>query len=383
MTTAASTSPRRPWSPDGNAHLIFQWVKMEGKTQTWVADAFGIDQSTVSRILQRYERWQAHAKERENGRLDHSERLRAQRWLTFERNELILASCLRIAGEMEGFTDVSKSTVLHPAGNFNKEHEVRTQHARIDRSGVAARFLRLAFRINMEQLKLAEHDPPPLPTPLSDEELAAEELQAAADQEELAAARRYWDGDQTREGEALTEPSAPDLVTRVPPGDALPRGSSLAERPTPQPLSGTAVKPGGPDLISPGLTLQTTGGVLELRLGASVTNPTASVAPSEPQREPAAPAAPLSPAPALTPSPTPPLNPEPQTLNPSLHNVHNLHTENPSQTAPTTNLPCTCAQQPGAEENSACPCITERDQPQCHAYEALKSDPLTSAATSG
>ena len=84
---------------------------MEGKSQGWVAGLLGISQSTVSRILQRYERWQAHAKEREGGRLDPAERLRAQRWLTFERNELILSSCLRIATEMEGCIDTSKSTI--------------------------------------------------------------------------------------------------------------------------------------------------------------------------------------------------------------------------------------------------------------------------------
>src|SRR6266571_2587472 len=124
MTT--STAPHSPslnpeprtlnprWQPTGDAHLIYQWVKFEGKSQSWVASAFGINQSTVSRIIQRYERWQAHAKARENGRLDPAERLRAQRWLTYERNELILASCLRIAKEMEGFTELSKSTIRRP-----------------------------------------------------------------------------------------------------------------------------------------------------------------------------------------------------------------------------------------------------------------------------
>src|SRR5947207_12530935 len=146
--------PRRSWKPDGDAHLIFQWVKMEGKSQGQVASMLNISQSTVSRIIQRYERWQAHAKDREDSRLDPAERLRAQRWLTFERNELILASCLRIAHEMEGFTGVSKSTITRPLGQPSRENEVRTQHATIDRSGIASRFLRLAFRINMEQLKL-------------------------------------------------------------------------------------------------------------------------------------------------------------------------------------------------------------------------------------
>ena len=95
------TSNCRSWQPTGDDHLIFQWVKTEGKTQSTVAQMFGINQSTVSRIVQRYERWQSHMKDRENGRLDPRERYRAQRWLTYERNELILASCLRIAGEME------------------------------------------------------------------------------------------------------------------------------------------------------------------------------------------------------------------------------------------------------------------------------------------
>jgi transposase len=314
MTTAASTSSRRPWSPDGNAHLIFQWVKLEGKTQGWVASAFGINQATVSRILQRYERWQAHAREREGGRLDPSERLRAQRWLTFERNELILTSCLRIANEMEGFTDVSKSTVCHPASQPNKEREVRTEHSRIDRSGVAARFLRLAFRINMEQLKLAELDPPPPAAPLSAEELAAEDLQAAADAQELLAARRH------REDEA--------------PADAVGWAPPTTEPPT------------------------TTDGPA----------PSASAPPTQPQPEPTAPPATIAPSlpPSFSPSlpPALPLNPEPQTLNPSpapVHNLHNLHNENPSEIAATAAKPCTCAQHPRAERNSLTPCIASHD----------------------
>jgi hypothetical protein len=181
VTDPATTAPEssRRWSPDGTDHLIFQWVKLKGHSQDWVATQLGLSQSTVSRVVQRYERWQAHAKEREGGRLDHAERLRAQRWLTFERNEALLASCLRIANEMEGFTDVSKSTIRR-GHSLTDEREVCTQHSTIDRSGIAARFLRLAFRINMEQLKLCELDPPPPAEPLSDDELAAELLDAAA-----------------------------------------------------------------------------------------------------------------------------------------------------------------------------------------------------------
>jgi Helix-turn-helix domain len=330
-STAPSTSTtqpvRRPWSPDGDAHLIFQWVKMEGKTQRWVADAFGIDQSTVSRIVQRYERWQAHAKQREGGRLDPAERLRAQRWLTSERNELILASCLRIASEMEGFTDVSRSTVLHPANHPSKELEIRTEHARVDRTGIASRFLRLAFKINMEQLKLAELDPPPLAPPLADDELAEEDRQAAADAAELAAAKVARSGHRREAGHhaerGRAERVAPpvdspladdnDLVTSVLPGDAQPPGSSLAE-PTEPPASTLNLEPE---------TLNS----------------------------------------ADHDSPTPPLNPEPRTLNPSLHTVHNLHTENPSEIAPTPTEPCTCTQPCTSEQNSPAPCITDHHEP--------------------
>src|SRR5438876_8612634 len=154
MTT--SSQCRSSFQPTEDDHQIFEWVKIQGKTQSEVASMFGINQSTVSRIIQRYERWQAHAKARENGRLDRSERLAAQRWLTYERNELILTSCLRIAKEMEGFTELSKSTIRRPVDQPSARSEVRTEGRTIDRHGVAARFLRLAWRINTDQLKLAE-----------------------------------------------------------------------------------------------------------------------------------------------------------------------------------------------------------------------------------
>jgi transposase len=159
------------WSPTHQDELIYHWVKLEGRSQSSVAEMLGISQPTVSRVIQRYERWQAHAADREGGRLDHSERLRAQRWLTFERNEILLASCLRLAQEMEGFTDVSKSTIERSQYG-GEERQVRTQHSTIDRSGIAARFIRLAFRINMEQHKLASLDPPPPANPLTPEDLA-------------------------------------------------------------------------------------------------------------------------------------------------------------------------------------------------------------------
>jgi len=190
MTT---TSQRQTYQPSSDELLIFEFAKFQGKTQSEVGSFFGINQSTVSRIIHRIERWQAHAKARENGRLDPHERLRAQRWLTYERNELILASCLRIAHEMEGFTELSKNTISRPVDRPSYEHEIRTEGRTIDRHGVAARFLRLAWRINMDQLKLTEQLAKlgDLPTePLSDAELAAEAHQAALDAAELASARQ-------------------------------------------------------------------------------------------------------------------------------------------------------------------------------------------------
>ena len=162
----------------------------------------------MSRTLQRYERWQARAEPREGGRLDHAERLRAQRWLTYERNERILASCLRMAGDMEGFIDVSQSTIRRD-GIAGEGNEIRTVHSTLDRSGIASRFLRLAFRINMEQLKLTEQEPlAPLP-PLSEGELDEIELE-----EQEPGARGQETGDRDQEtGNRST--SGPAIVSTV------------------------------------------------------------------------------------------------------------------------------------------------------------------------
>lgn len=179
---------RKPWTPDHNATIVYQWVKFEGKRQSWVASALRISQSTVSRILERYEKWLAHGRVGAAG-LSEAERQRSQRWLTYERNELILASCLRIAGDMEGCRDVSRSVVTRPMGEPAGETEVRTTHESIDRSGIAARFLRLAFQINMQQLKIVEKEPlPPLP-PLDEEELARQEEEAAVDTADIESVR--------------------------------------------------------------------------------------------------------------------------------------------------------------------------------------------------
>jgi len=299
MTTSASLNPR--WQPSGHDHLIYEWVKMQGKTQSEVAGMFGIDQSTVSRTIQRYERWQAHAKDRENGRLDRSERLRAQRWLTYERNELILASCLRIAQEMEGFTELSKSTIRRPIDQPSKQSEVRTEDRVIDRHGVAARYLRLAFRVNMEQLKLVSLLEPPSAAPLTDQELADEARQAALDAAEISAARRHAD-------QAAAKSVGWDKAAPAADGPPLggPAGSSGCSQP-------------------------------ELEGGID-----RNLEPSVP------------------PDSTP--NLEPETLNSAvMHPVHNLHSEDQPEIAATTGEPCTCVMQVRLEKNSLSTCIIDCD----------------------
>src|SRR5262245_62112579 len=66
--------------------------------------------------------------------------------------------------------------------------KVTSSDVQLDSCGVAARFLRLAFRINMEQLKLVREEELPQLPPLSAEELAEEEREAAAASEEIRAA---------------------------------------------------------------------------------------------------------------------------------------------------------------------------------------------------
>src|SRR6185503_7113133 len=151
-----------------------------------------------------------------------------QRWLTFERNELILASCLRIAQNLEGFIDSTKSTTSHPQRFPQDETKVRTEHFAIDRTGTVSRFLRLAYRINMDQLKLAQLDPAPLPEHLSAEELAAEERDALAIAADFAEAKR-------RSAAQLNDIASRTSRSRASRGNANPghplRGS--ASRPSP------------------------------------------------------------------------------------------------------------------------------------------------------
>ena len=190
LPLAPAKRKRRAWAPNGDDHLIYRVVKLDGSGQDFAAQCFGISQSTVSRIVRRYERWEAHAAAREDGRLDPAERLRSLHWLAFERNEAMVASCLRLAGEVERCKELSKSVTQYPQRYPTAETEVCNESWVLDRVGMAARFLRLAFRINMEQVKLAGAEPPPLPEPLTEEEVAEQEAQAAEERAEIAAVRQ-------------------------------------------------------------------------------------------------------------------------------------------------------------------------------------------------
>lgn len=148
--------------PTEQERFIYRRVKFEGEKQTAVAGMLNINQSTVSRAICRYERWIAAGGQEQEAGLPHAERLRAQRWLTFERNEWILSAALRIAAEMERQLDTSRSLVTSSGMTPGTTKQIRTEHKVIDRSGIAARFLRLAWRINMDQLRLMTNDQVPM-----------------------------------------------------------------------------------------------------------------------------------------------------------------------------------------------------------------------------
>ena len=342
------------WKPNADDHLIFKWVKMDGKSQEEVAHMFGISQPTVSRIVQRYERWQAHARERQDGRLDHTERLRAQRWLTYERNELILANCLRIASDMEFFKDISKSTTRRTFSNPAQESEVRTEHSLLDRSGIAARFLRLAFRINMEQFKLVQRDELPPAPPLTDDEIEQQFREAAAAAEELAQARR-------RSHERVAEIMAEHNAAKQTPAEASNDAADGRVGSAHQSFEADELNPSSPNAPAPADADQ------------------------------------LTQAPPLT------LNLEPETLNSipppthhslthhslthhspcPLNNLNNLNNTTAPEIAETNDVPCPCVPQPAAEKSSACPCITDHDQPPRHSSDPPNPSwigPATAAA---
>ena len=118
---AKKSRKRRAWQPEARDHYIYHLVKFEGHTQGEAASMQRLSQATVSRIIDRYERWQAHADPREGGRLDPAERLRAQRWLTYERNELILGSALRIARAVEGTAELWKTVRTEPKDPYRTD----------------------------------------------------------------------------------------------------------------------------------------------------------------------------------------------------------------------------------------------------------------------
>jgi len=154
MTTTSNTA--RTWAPSDRDRLIYKWAKFDGHKQSWIADQLELNQSTVSRIIDRYERWIAHGGPAQQGALTRDERLRAQLALTLDRNEWIIASSMRLAGEMELMSDATKSTTRHYCSEPSREIEVKTENSIRDRTGKAYRYLRLAYKIGMDQIKLIE-----------------------------------------------------------------------------------------------------------------------------------------------------------------------------------------------------------------------------------
>jgi len=51
--TGRKTRKRKAWAPNDDDHAIYHWVKVECKSQYFVAELFGISQPTVSRIAGR------------------------------------------------------------------------------------------------------------------------------------------------------------------------------------------------------------------------------------------------------------------------------------------------------------------------------------------
>src|SRR4051812_44868682 len=119
----------RTWTPSDRDRMIYKWVKFDGQKQSWVAQQLDLHQSTVSRIIDRYDRWIAHGGPAQQGALNRDERLRAQVWLTFERNESMIAACLRMADEMERLSDTTKSTTKHYCSEPSREIEVKTENS--------------------------------------------------------------------------------------------------------------------------------------------------------------------------------------------------------------------------------------------------------------
>jgi hypothetical protein len=201
-----------------------------------VANKLNMHQSTVSRIVERYERWIARGGPARRGGISHDERLRSQRWLTYERNEWVISSALRLAGEMERAIETSRSNIKRHASDPARELEVRTEYKMLDRSGIAARFLRLAHRVGMDQLELVEHEPladlDPLTIDEAELELDCESRVGCAHQdgpgghsppytrEDVAGEHSSHDGEpRGNQGEAEASPG----------GSAAPRENRLAD----------------------------------------------------------------------------------------------------------------------------------------------------------
>ena len=184
--------------------------------------------------------------------------------------------------------------------------QISSSDVQLDSCGVASRFLRLAFRINMEQLKLTKEEELPELPPLSAEELEEEELAAAAASEELRAAiqktKDDFDENHRRDMEYLAE------VERLKAQEEAERAELARE-----------------------LRSQESGDRSQ-ESGASGQEPVARNQEPEDHGEPAA----------------------------AVHNVHNLHKENGHASAASADEDCSYAESRGAEKSRSLVSIARR-----------------------
>jgi hypothetical protein len=162
----------RPWTPTSRDRLVYRWVKSDGQSQSEVAARLKINQSTVSRIVERFELWIAHGGPEQEGALNHEERRRAPRRLTYERNEWVIATAMRLTNQLQLFHEETSRSFAGPNALPDPERQVKTQVRTVDRTALAARYLSLVHQVNMDQHRLCSQDDelPPL-MPLTEDDI--------------------------------------------------------------------------------------------------------------------------------------------------------------------------------------------------------------------
>jgi ParB-like chromosome segregation protein Spo0J len=242
-----ATRRRRQWSPSDRERLAYRWHKHQGLTQEEVGGRLGVHQTTISRMVRRVESWEARLRQTPEGRL---ELQHARRWSTMDQNDEVIRMCFRQVDELQYGKDYSTSRLHKPAGDPCAPMDVVTENGVRDYSGVIVRFLALAFRVNMQQLRISEMKPLADLPELSDEEIDAQIAESEALEAEIAAHERQlsqkslWPKWKPEEPAAPVEPasslaphaaamaatavSPPAVVRGEPQPPAVERASSLA-----------------------------------------------------------------------------------------------------------------------------------------------------------